>query len=347
MKLIQYLLFPLSLVYQIILRFRNYLYDTGVFGVSSFDIPTINVGNLAFGGTGKTPHTEYLINLLKNRYRLGFLSRGYKRKTVGYVFADDKASPSIIGDEPFQIFNKFKEIAVAVSENRVLGIPNLLFDAPETEVILLDDAYQHRALKPGLNILLTEQKQLYTDDFLVPAGYLREYASAANRADLIVVSKCEPGLSASAQEAIIKKLNPLPHQKVFFSGIQYGELVPFGKSVNYSKQAGVVAFAGIANPSPFETYVRSQFTEVNFKAFPDHHYISETEYQDLLTRFHALVQTEKILLTTEKDYQKLLESPWAEDLKQYPFYYLPIEVYFLAGYGDTFDAEIYRYVQQN
>lgn len=323
------------------------MYDSGIFGVSTFDIPTINVGNLAFGGTGKTPHTEYLICLLKNHKRLGFLSRGYKRKTTGYVFADAQASPSRIGDEPFQIFSKFKEVAVAVSENRVLGIPNLLFDAPETEVVLLDDAYQHRALKPGLNILLTEQNRLYTQDHLVPAGYLREYPAAAARADLIVVTKCKPDLTSADQEKIEQQLQVLPHQKVFFSGITYGIPKAFGQETVLTPDMGVIAFAGIANTAPFEAYLQTQYAKVICQKFPDHHYISEKELMELIGAYERLEEKDKILLTTEKDYQKLLESPFAATIKQYPFYYLPIEVYFLAGNKHNFDDEILHYVQHN
>lgn len=347
MSVLHLILIPLSFVYQIILRLRNYLYDSGIFGVSTFDIPTINVGNLAFGGTGKTPHTEYLIRLLQNHKRLGFLSRGYKRKTTGYIFADAQASPSRIGDEPFQIVSKFKEVAVAVSENRVLGIPNLLFDAPETEVVLLDDAYQHRALKPGLNILLTEQNRLYTNDRLVPSGYLREYPAAASRADLIVVTKCRPDLSSLDQEKIEQQLQPLPHQKVFFSGIKYGIPQAFGQEIALTPDMGVIAFAGIANTAPFEEYLQTQFAKVSCKAFPDHHYINEKELQELIGAFERLEEKNKLLVTTEKDYQKLLESPFAATIQQYPFYYLPIEVYFLAGNKHNFDDEILNYVQHN
>ncbi len=347
MNLIQLLLLPLSFIYQLVLRLRNSLYTHGIFGVTSFDLPIINVGNLAFGGTGKTPHIEYLIRLLKDSYKVAVLSRGYKRKTTGYLFGDQQATAMSLGDEPYQIFRKFREIEVAVSENRVLGVPNLLFDAPETEVILLDDAYQHRAIKPGLNILLTEQNSLYVNDHLAPAGYLREYASAAERANCIVVTKCKTDLSLEERKSIIAQLKPLGHQSVYFSYLKYGELVPYFEPLVHNETTAVIAFAGIANPLPFFQYIESKYQHVITKSFPDHHQLSEIEIERLLETFDEINSDHKIFVSTEKDFQKLVQGPQAEKLKKYPFYYIPIEVAFFADDSSNFNQKVIHYVSEN
>lgn len=347
MKAFQYILLPLSLLYQGVLRLRNYFYDTGIFGVTTFDIPTINVGNLAFGGTGKTPHIEYLIRLLQPLVKVAVLSRGYKRKTIGYQFGNRQSTPFTLGDEPYQICSKFENVAVAVAENRVLGIPDLLYDAPETQLILLDDAYQHRALKPGVNILLTDQALLYVDDFLVPSGYLREYASASQRADIIIVSKCKPNMPVEERIAIKNKLAILPQQRLYFSYIKYGKLMPYFGASALVQTDTAVAFAGIANTSSFEEYLRNKFEHVTLKTFADHHAISELEIDKLLAQFNEHASANKILVSTEKDYQKLVQSPFAEKLKSYPFYYLPIEIGFFEEDESAFNQQIMDYVKQN
>ena len=347
MKAFQYILLPLSLLYQGVLRLRNYFYDTGIFGVTTFDIPTINVGNLAFGGTGKTPHIEYLIRLLQPLVKVAVLSRGYKRKTIGYQFGNSQSTPFTLGDEPYQIYSKFENVAVAVAENRVLGIPDLLYDAPETQLILLDDAYQHRALKPGVNILLTDQALLYVDDFLVPSGYLREYASASQRADIIIVTKCKPNMPVEERTAIKNKLAILPQQRLYFSYIKYGNLIPYFGASALVQTDTAVAFAGIANTSSFEEYLKNKYKHVTVKTFADHHAISELEIDKLLAQFNEDASANKILVSTEKDYQKLVQSPFAEKLKSYPFYYLPIEIAFFEEDESAFNQQIMDYVKQN
>ncbi len=347
MNLFQLLLLPLSLLYQLVLRLRNSLYSRGIFGVTTFDLPIINVGNLAFGGTGKTPHIEYLIRLLKEKHKVAVLSRGYKRKTTGYLFGDEHATAMSLGDEPYQIFRKFRDIVVAVAENRVLGVPYLLFDAPETEVILLDDAYQHRAIKPGLNILLTEQNRLYINDHLAPVGYLREYASAAERADCIVVTKCKTDLSLEERKSIIAQLKPLGHQSVYFSFLKYGELVSYFEPSVANETNAVLAFAGIANPQPFFQYLESKYQHVITKSFPDHHQLSEIEIERLLETFDEIKSDHKIIVSTEKDFQKLVQGPQAEKLKQYPFYFIPIEVAFFAEDSSNFNQKVIQYVSEN
>ncbi len=347
MLLFQRILRPISLLYEGILRLRNHLYNNEFFGSTEFDIPTINVGNLAFGGTGKTPHIEYLVRLLSSSFQVAILSRGYKRKTIGYLFADKNATPFSIGDEPFQMFKKFPQIHVAVSENRVLGIPNLLMDAPETELVLLDDAFQHRALKPGLNILLTMQHKLYVDDYLVPSGYLREYGAAAKRADIIVVTKCEQNLDEETRKHIAQKLALEPHQALYFSYIKYGELKPLFNSIPLSKSTSVLAMAGIANPEKFQNYLAQNFEQVDLKSFPDHHHLTHTEVTEMIRAFELLPQNNAIIVCTEKDSQKLVHSAYVEELKKYPIYYLPIEVAFFKEDEEAFNQQILNYVFTN
>ena len=348
LRTFQLLLFPLSLLYQGILRLRNHLYDIDFIGSTQFDIPTINIGNLAFGGTGKTPHIEYLIKLLSTHsMQVSVLSRGYKIKTIGYLFADKNATPFTLGDEPYQLFCKFPQASVAVSENRVLGIPNLLFDAPNTEVILLDDAYQHRALKAGLNILLTEQDRLYCDDFLVPSGYLREYASASNRANIIIVSKCKPNLSSEAKNNIIQKLKPLAHQKVFFSHLVYGEIVPYFTHQITIKAQAVLGVCGIARPVLFQNHLQEKYSQVQFKSFPDHHLFTEKDIDWIVYEYEQIKIENKIIITTEKDYQKLLQSAFIEKISPLPLYYLPIEIAFSSSDENAFNDTILQYVYAN
>jgi len=323
------------------------LYNTEFFGSTEFDIPTINVGNLAFGGTGKTPHIEYLVRLLSPKFKTAILSRGYKRKTIGYLFADKNATPFSIGDEPFQMFSKFPQIHVAVSENRVLGIPNLLMDAPETDLILLDDAFQHRALKPGLNILLTEQHKLYVDDYLVPSGYLREYGAAAIRANIVVVTKCEQDLDGKTRKLIAQKLALAPHQSLYFSYIKYGELKPIFNTIPFTKNTSVLAMAGIANPEKFKNYLAQNFEQVELKSFPDHHHLTQLEVNEMIRAFELLPPNNSIIVCTEKDSQKLVHSAFAGELKKYPIYYLPIEVSFFEEDKEAFNQQILNYVFTN
>ena len=348
LKIIQLALLPISLLYQGILRLRNHLYDIDFFGTSEFEIPTINVGNLAFGGTGKTPHIEFLIEVLsKVPLKVAVLSRGFKRKTSGYIFADKTCNPFTIGDEPYQLYSKFPDISVAVSENRVLGIPNLLMDAPETDIILLDDAYQHRALKPGLNILLTEQDKLYCNDYLVPSGYLREYADAAKRADIIIISKCDPKLSESNKTEIINQLKPLPSQKLFFSSIVYGNLIPFHQDQKETSATAVLGICGIARPAIFENHLKCYYHEVSFLDYPDHHIFKQKDIEKIKQVFDEIRAEKKLIICTEKDYQKLIQCECFNQIEKLPIFYLPIKIAFSAKEELAFTNTILEYVKGN
>jgi tetraacyldisaccharide 4'-kinase len=334
MKFLRLLLFPFAAIYYLVTAIRNFFYDTGIFKSHAFTIPVIAVGNLSTGGTGKTPQTEYLIRLLSGTYNLATLSRGYGRKTKGYILADETATAQTIGDEPYQFFSKFKSIRVAVDANRVAGIENLLSLSPKPEVIILDDAYQHRRVKAGFYILLTAYGDIYAHDFILPAGNLRESSAGASRADVIVVTKCPPTLTEAEQQKITAKLKPKPGQQVFFTCIAYDDFVYSGNgqmSVEALKNVAKVLVAGIAKPQPFYEYLKGADDAI--KTYPDHHEFTETEINEL----NALAKN-NIIVTTEKDFMRLQGR-----LPQDRLYYLPIKSRFLSR-GDDFDKTIIHYV---
>lgn len=347
LKVIQLLLLPIAILYELVLRLRNHIYNTKLVAPTQFDIPTICIGNLAFGGTGKTPHIEYLIQLLQHQYKIAVLSRGYGRKTQGYLFAGEESSALLIGDEPFQIFLANPEVAVGVCENRVLGIPNLLFDAPETEIVLLDDAFQHRQLQCGLNILLTDFARPYYNDFLFPSGYLREYRAGAKRADVIIVTKCKPNLSPAEANQIKEAIKPKAYQHVFFSSLSYSEPLPiFGSTQNYNKNTSILAFASVANPTPFYSYLSENFGTVKHKTYADHHLLTDKEIQDLTERFELLEGQNKIIITTAKDRSKLLSIPLPEHFKQLPIFSIDIKPQLLFGAEKEFIELICSKIEQ-
>ncbi len=336
-NLLRKLLLPFSALYWLVTAIRNLLYDRGVYKSYSFSIPVIAVGNLSTGGTGKTPQTEYLIRLLGSKYRLATLSRGYGRNTKGFIMANDTASAQTIGDEPYQFYSKFSNITVAVDANRVNGITQLLTLKSQPEVVLLDDAYQHRRVKAGFYILLTAYGDIYPYDFILPAGNLRESHTGAARANVIVVTKCPPDLSVTEQQRIIKKLQPKPSQKVFFTCIAYDDFVYSGNaeiSAKDVKNTAKVLVAGIAKPQPFFKYLKG--AEDVIKQYPDHHAFTDAELNEL----NQLAQN-KIVITTEKDYMRL-KGKLPEDR----LFYLPIKSRFLSG-SDDFDNTILTYVGES
>lgn len=333
MKLFRKLLLPFSLLYLLVTSVRNFLYDKGVFKSYTFPVPVIAVGNLSTGGTGKSPQTEYLIRLLSEQYSVATLSRGYKRKSKGFILADQNSNADVLGDEPYQFYTKFPSIKVAVDADRKNGIEQLLLEA-KPEVIILDDAYQHRRVKAGFYVLLTAYGDLYADDFLLPTGNLRESRRAAGRANYIVVTKCPSDLSWAEMEKIKKKLKPKKSQKVFFTSIEYDEYV-------YSKETAIniddlseqpkVLVAGIAKPKPFFGYLMEDYDEV--MAFPDHHNFNEKEIMDL-----NIKAVDKRIVTTEKDYVRLVDKLPGDRL-----FYLAIKSRLLNDKRD-FDNTILDYV---
>ena len=331
MVLLRKLLFPFAILYGFITSLRNYLYDKGILKSYSFDVPVIAVGNLSVGGTGKTPQIEYLIRLLSPQYRIATLSRGYKRKSVGFVLADAASDAAILGDEPFQYHSKFPNINVAVDADRKNGIEQLLSKV-NPEVILLDDAYQHRKVKAGFYILLTSYGDLFADDFMLPTGNLRESRNGAKRSDVIIVTKCPPDISQSERESIKKRIGS--GRPVFFSCIAYDDKV-YNKEedlvVAEIKPESKVLLAGIAKPKPFFDYLQSG-NDLLIE-FPDHHHFSESEILDIKNKAE-----EKIIITTEKDFVRLK----AKILKN-QLYYLPIKSQLIEK-QEAFDQIILNYV---
>lgn len=344
LKSFRYLLFPLSFIYGGMVWLRNWLFDRNILKSTPFNFPIICVGNLAVGGTGKTPMVEYLVRLVKNDFTTATLSRGYKRKTKGFGIAGNNTSALEIGDEPMQFHKKFPDITVAVGEERLVAIPQLLQDRPATEVIILDDAFQHRAVKAGLNILLTEYRDLYTRDLLLPAGNLRDVKQSAGRAQIIVVTKCKPGLSLLEKQNIIKELNPLPHQKIYFTRIQYGQ--PYHlftkKEISLSQQADVLLVCGIANPSPLKEYLSQEVHSYDMLRYPDHHIFDSDDLKEIKKQFEKMLSAEKLILTTEKDGVRM--QKFELELADFPLYVLPVQHAFLFEESDAFNNQVVDFI---
>ncbi len=342
------LLWPISFLYSIALTIRHKLYDWRVLKSLRLEYPIIGVGNLSLGGTGKTPTVEYLINILRPHYLVATLSRGYGRKTKGFQRADNQSTYETIGDEPLQYFRKFADIQVAVDEDRLDGVRKLIQSKKTPDVFLLDDAFQHRRIKAGFNVLLTDYQHLYCNDFLFPAGTLRDVKSAAKRADIIVVSKSPKELEETEKQRIIKKLRPKKHQKVYFSTLEYATLQPLNeiaKQVSAENADSVLAFCGIANPKPFVEELKKQYQKVDLLHFADHHAYTVTDIKAIQKRFESLGGGKKIIVTTEKDAARLTNSPYLCHFKTAPLYVLPVGVRFLEE--EKFNEEILNYVRQN
>ena len=344
------LLFPIAFLYHIVLTIRHKLYDWHILRTTRFEKPVICVGNLNLGGTGKTPHTEYLINLLKGTYRVATLSRGYGRKTKGFKRAEATSTFEDLGDEPLLYFKKHPEIQVAVDEDRVDGVAHLLWEqgATQPEVILLDDAFQHRSIQAGLNILLTEYQHPYCDDYLFPAGTLRDVRSAAQRADIIVVSKAPEDLEDEEKQQIIDRLKPSEKQKVFFSHIVYAPMQPLNEAAKaFADQVAESAFAfcGIANPKPFVDTLKRRYDHVDFLPFSDHHAYKEKDIDSILKWYENLSGEKKIIVTTEKDATRLTNSPYLCQFEGVPLYVLPVSVRFHEE--EKFNEEILNHVRKN
>ena len=339
MKFLRFLLFPLSVIYNGITTIRNLFFDWGFFKQTSFKIPVITVGNLSVGGTGKTPQIEYLIRLLGDSFKIAVLSRGYKRKTQDFVLLNDTHAAVDVGDEPLQYFNKFKNIDVAVDVNRVAGIARLIADV-SPEVVLLDDAYQHRKVKASLSILLTKYDDLFIDDFLLPTGNLRESRSGAKRTDLILITKCPKNLTDLSKKRIVTKLKKY-QKKVFFTSITYDKKTSGDKNIFTKdlKNYQVLLITGIANPSSLLSFL--QENKVNFKhcQFSDHHHFTDTEIEKIKREFACLSSSKKMILTTEKDYVRLKNS-----IKELS--YLGIQTSFLSR-QEEFNLILKSHVKQN
>jgi len=342
-RLIFLLLLPLSLLYGGIVSLRNLFYDKGLLKSISFDVPIISVGNLSVGGAGKTPHIEYLILLLKDYIKVATLSRGYKRKTSGFLMVDPHMDAAACGDEPLQFKRKFSDIEVAVSESRVLGVPKLLGAFPDVQVILLDDAFQHRSIKAGKNILLTEYSGLYTKDFMLPSGRLREWSSASQRADIIIVSKCPHDFTKEESKRVVEELSPLSSQKVFFSKYIYG--APYymynnTQRLQFKKSHNIILVSAIAGTDYLMSYLTKQVGFVHNLEFEDHHDFSKNEMGQIKKVFDNMDLSEKYIVTTEKDAVRMDVHRDFLTRERIPVFVLPVRVSFLFEQADEFDEEI-------
>lgn len=332
-------LLPFSIIYGAVTGVRNRLYDKGLKPSVAFDVPVIGIGNLSAGGTGKTPMIEYLIRMLGSEYRIATLSRGYGRRSRGFRIAGDKDDALTLGDEPFQFHTKFQEkVVVAVGEERAIAIPRILDQYPDTNIILLDDAFQHRSVRPAFQVLLTDYHRLFVHDFLLPAGRLRESRSGADRADVIVVSKCPPHISDDEMISIQSAIRKYSEKPVFFTGICYRGILPPGGNWPY-KPEKVVLVSGIANSKPLEEYIAANFALIRHFDFSDHHIFSPDDVQKICD---AAAQSGAAVVTTEKDMARLDIAPF--ESASVPLYYLPIEIEFLKS-GKEFDAMVLNAVR--
>lgn len=335
------LLAPFSLLYGLIIGARNVLYESGLLKSSSFDIPVIGVGNLSMGGSGKTPHVEYLINLLKPYINVGVLSRGYLRKTTGYREVMRENTATEVGDEPLQYKLKYPEVVVSVAERRAIGIPLMIGDHPSLQTIILDDAFQHRAVTPGLNILLTDYKYPFTKDHLLPAGRLREGRAAASRADVIIVSKCPADISLEERENWRKKLKQDEKTEVFFSTYEYGTpyfMYDTSKKLELDLDTEAILLSGIAKPIYLEEYVQSKVGFINIHSYEDHHDFKPHEISLVHRALQELKGDKKVVITTEKDSTRLDKHREFLQKHNIPIYILPIRVKFIEEEGQRFDT---------
>jgi len=324
---------------------RNRLFDKNILKSSGFNFPIICVGNLAAGGTGKTPMTEYLLRLLKKDFKTATLSRGYKRKTTGFAIANEQTTALEIGDEPMQFHQKFPDVVVAVGEERLVAIPQLLHERPETEVIILDDAFQHRQVQAGLNILLTDYSDLYTRDLMLPAGNLRDVRSSSARADIIVVTKCPAAITKEEKRKIIDEIDPTDQQQVFFTTIVYGK--PYHlfdrQELELAQDFAVLLVCGIANPAPLKTYLTDTVHTYDLLRYADHHIFHTNDLRDIKQQFEKLKAGKKIVLTTEKDAVRL--EKFVAELRDFPIYVIPVEHAFLFAEEDAFRSRINAFIK--
>ena len=336
-------------MYAFVSSIRNYLFDKRIFKSSEFDLPIINVGNLAVGGSGKTPHIEYIIGLLMSEYNVATLSRGYGRKTKGFREILSNSISSESGDEPLQIKQKFPEIKVFVGEERVAAIPKMLFDYPEIEVILLDDAYQHRAIKAGFNILLTDYSKIFTQDKSMPFGRLREYPKAANRSNLVVITKCPENISHKEKNKLITEIQGFTDSKVLFSKIKYGDLIPYADNILPKAIENILVISALANPKPMLDYINTEFkpTKVEHIEFRDHYNFSKNDILSLIEKFNSFAEQNKIIIISEKDAIRLRAVTKGTAFDNLGVFILPIKISLFAESEEIFKDKIINYVREN
>jgi tetraacyldisaccharide 4'-kinase len=343
----------LSLLYGTLAAFRNELFNLKLLTSREFDLPVISIGNITVGGTGKTPHTEYIAELLRPNFNVAVLSRGYKRKSRGFFIVETTSKVRQVGDEPLQIKLKYSDLIVAVDANRVRGIEHLLTLPDKPGVILLDDAFQHQYVTPGVNILLTDYNCLITKDSLLPYGCLRESASNKSRATIIIVTKCPSELKPIDERIITKELDIRPYQNLFFSKINYGPLMPVfpsdvnPQSVELVEGMQVMLITGIANPLPLKEYISQISHDILEMNFPDHHQYTQKDIDRIANKFDILPKKRKIIITTEKDMVRFRDLEKVSEIIRANLYYIPVKISFLKNTGKDFDRKILSYVKEN
>lgn len=345
LKSFRIFLFPFALLYWLVIAIRNWLYNKKILRSASFAFPLICIGNLSVGGTGKSPMVEYLVRLLKNEFKVATLSRGYKRRTKGYALANKESTALEIGDEPMQFYIKFPDVPVAVGEERMDAIPQLLHDRPGTEAIILDDAFQHRAIKAGLNILLTEYGNLFTRDFYLPTGDLRDLKSEYKRAEIMVVTKCKPDLTVHEKQKVIEEINPQPGQSIFFASIEYGQPYHIFNHTGFSltENTEVLLVSGIANPKPLKSLLEKHSKTYYMLQYADHRIFTIDDLKEIRKRFASMEAVNKIILTTEKDAVRLVK--FKMEIADWPLYVIPVRHHFLYGEGDRFNQLIINFIR--
>jgi len=344
------LLLPFAFLYQTISWIRNFLYDNGIFKSTGFGISVISIGNLTVGGTGKTPHTEFLLKNLHKDFNIAMLSRGYKRKSKGFLLADENSSFADIGDEPKQIKMKCPKIKVAVCKSRVEGVKKLLNHDQNIDIIILDDAHQHRKIKAGINILLTDYNNLFIHDSFLPYGRLRDNKSQYERANIIIITKCSTDLKPIDRRIISTDINLLPYQKIFFSYIKYGEITPVFKfkKNKINKETQILLITGIANSKPLIEYLEKNISKnITHFDFPDHFSFDKKSIQKINNGFMQIKSDNKIIITTEKDAVRFRENLLLNDNIKKFFNYIPIEIDFLFETKEGFNNQIINYVRKN
>jgi len=341
----RYLLFPLSFIYGSITGMRNLLFDYGIFKAKSHPIPIICIGNLSVGGTGKTPHTQYLLDLLKNNYKVAVLSRGYGRKTSSLQLVEINSNAIEIGDEPLQLKQNNPECLVVAEKNRNKGVQHILKHFPGTDVILLDDGYQHRWIKAGFNILITPFSSPYYKDYLMPVGKLREGKKGVSRANAVIFSKTPENTNPTLKKGMLEKLHLFSNQKAYFSVIEYHKFkcISNNTELEENNRYSITLVSGIANANPLIKYLKEKGHSVNHLKYSDHHNYTRNDIDTILAKYNAEKSTKKLILTTEKDATKLKQ--FLPHFKDVNFYYIPIEV--KIEQSEKFKKQILDYVEKN
>ena len=344
MNALRWFLFPFAFLYGLITALRNFLFDHGILRSTRYSVPVVAIGNLSMGGSGKSPMTEYLVRLLEENHSIGIVSRGYGRKTQGVREVTVSSIAKEVGDEPLQFKTKFPSLPIWVSEQRTKGIEALLASAPSTNLVLLDDAFQHRQVDPSLSILLMEYKDAIDSQYPLPMGRLREWLSGIERADVVVITKCPKVLSRDEQTRIQKRLKLSNDTALYFSSIEYGNLRSLkrvGPNTELNKNMSALVFTGIANPDPLIKHLKSKVKAVQSMRFKDHHAFSKTDLESIQAAFESMPGDEKILICTEKDSMRLKDPDLMLHLEKLPLYYLPIETQIQPSVSIGFDERIH------